>query len=240
MPNKIKYKLYPNALTNGADNYRATVEPYKSLNLEDIVNEMEFRHSSLTPADMLAMFEDFHRTIVKRLSEGDRINIDLLQFSLSIKGNFTGENDQFDPSRHKLVVRVNPSRDFQQTVTQRARFEKQTTETPAPELHQYYNLEGSEPHTVLTPTHMARIKGQRLSFDQSDPQQGLFITPVNGTGQETNGDIRVERFSRATRGQLVFRVPDQLPAGHYRLEVRAIFGNNDLRTGTLRQVLEVK
>lgn len=236
MPSKIKYKLYPNTFTNGANYYHASVEAYKSLTLEDIINEMEFRHSSLTPADMVALFEDFGRTITKRMIEGDRINIDLFQLSLSIKGNFIDQDDQFDSSRHKLMVRINPSREFQRTVAQNARFEKQSSDVPVPKLKRYFNLEGSQPDTVLSPTHMARIKGEHLAFDLSDPQQGLFIISVDGQ----NDEIRVERFSQATRSQLVFRVPDGLAPGFYRLEVRAVFGTSDLRIGSFKDTLEVK
>ncbi|MCB9101032.1 MAG: DUF4469 domain-containing protein [Anaerolineales bacterium] len=240
MANKVKYKLLPKTFSNDDKSYRAAVEAYKSLSLEDIIQEMEFRHSSLTTADMVALFEDFSRTIVKRIIEGDRVNLDLFQLSLSIKGTFIDQDDQFDSSRHKVRVCISASRAFQRTVTQSVRVEKQLSELPTPKLEWFFNLEGSEPNTVLSPTHMARIKGERLAFDQNDPRQGLFIMPVNDSGQQSNSEIRVDRFSQATRGQLVFRVPDGLAPGFYRLEVRAIFGTNNLRTGAFKDILEVK
>ena len=240
MANKIKYKLIPNTFTKDNKSYRAAVEAYKSLTLEDIIQEMEFRHSSLTTADMVALFEDFSRTIIKRIIEGDRINTDLFQLSLSIKGTFTDQDDQFDASRHKVRVCINASRAFQDTVAQSVRVEKQPGALPLPKLEWFFNLEGSAPNSELSPTHMARIKGERLAFDQNDPQQGVFIVPVNSGSPSSNGAIRVEHVSVATRGQLIFRVPDNLPPGFYRLEVRAVFGARDLRTGVFKDRLEVK
>ena len=235
---KVKYKIVPSSFSNGTQKYHASVEAYKSLGLEDIIDEMEFRHSSLTTSDMVALFDDFGRTVIKRIQEGDRVNIDLFQISLSIKGTFTGPDDQFEAGRHKVRVCISPSRTFTAAVTQDVRVEKQPSEQPVPQPQWYFNLEGSEPNTVLSPTHMARLKGERLNFDQDDPQQGLFIVPVNG--QSGSEPIRVTRFSRATRGEITFRVPDELTPGLYRLEVRALFGATDLRTGIYKTILEVK
>ena len=238
MTTNVKYKLVRSAFSNGTEQYHASVEPYKSLGLEDIINEMEFRHSSLTTSDMVAMFEDFGRTVIKRIKEGDRVSTDMFQISLSIKGKFNSIDDGFDGSRHKVRIRINPSRTFKNAVTRDIRVEKQSSEQPAPNPQWFFNLEGSEPNTVLSPTHMARLKGERLNFDRNDPQQGLFIVPVNG--QSATEPVRVTHFSRTTRGEIAFRVPDGLAPGFYRLEVRALFGANDIRTGIYKTILEVK
>ena len=238
METQIKYKLVPSSFSNGTEKYHASVEPYKSLSLEDIINEMEFRHSSLTTSDMVAMFEDFGRTVIKRIQEGDRVSTDLFQISLSIKGTFNSLDDGYDGSRHKVRICINPSRAFKKAVTQNVRVEKKLSEQPLPKLMWFFNLEGSEPNTVLSPTHMARIKGENLTFDQTDPQQGLFLVPANSP--EPDQAIRVTHFSQKTSGQIVFRVPDGLAPGFYRLEVRAVFGVSDLRTGTYKNKLEVK
>ena len=238
METQVKYKLVPSAFSNGTEKYHASVEPYKSLSLEDIINEMEFRHSSLTTSDMVAMFEDFGRTVIKRIQEGDRVSTDLFQISLSIKGTFNSLDDGFDGNRHKVRICINPSRAFKNAVTQNVRVEKKLSEQPLPKPMWFFNLEGSEPNTVLSPTHMARIKGENLTFDQNDPQQGVFLVP--DSSPEPASAIRMTHFSQKTSGQVVFRVPEGLAPGFYRLEVRAVFGVSDLRTGTYKNKLEVK
>jgi hypothetical protein len=49
----------------------------------------------------------------------------------------------------------------------------------------------------------------------------------------------VEDYSRITKGEITFRVPDDLPPGDYKLEVRALFGKQDVRTGTYKHTLQV-
>ncbi|MCB0195594.1 MAG: DUF4469 domain-containing protein [Anaerolineae bacterium] len=240
MSTQVKYKVVPSAFSNNDNKqYHASVEAYKSLDLEDIIEEMEFRHSSLTTSDMAAMFVDFGRTVIKRIKEGDRVSTDLFQISLSIKGKFNSLDDAFDKKRHKVRICINPSRAFTKAVTQDVQVEKKVTEQPMPKLMWFFNLEGSAPNTELTPTHMARIKGENLTFDQSDPQQGVFLVPVNSPDPD-NDAIRMTHFSRKTSGQIVFRVPEGLTPGFYQLEVRALFGASNLRTGTYKEKLEVK
>ena len=240
MTHKIAYKLHPNPVRKEQGYYRAMIEPARTLNLEDIIAEMEFRHSSLTPADMVGLFRDFNHTVLKRLLEGDNINTGLIIFSLSLRGNFIDDKDKFDPKRHHLRVCVKPTRKFQRTVKSRARLTKKAGVTPRPQLSHYINQHGSDPNTVLTPTYTAKLKGHHLAFDQNDPRQGLFIVPVKGDGPLTTETIRVEHYSLATKSQLIFRVPDDLPPGAYMLEMRAIFGVEDLRSGSYHQTLHVQ
>jgi hypothetical protein len=236
---KIKYKLYPNLLTNDADKYRAVMDLNKTSDLKDLINFMSFRHSSITTADMMAFIEDFNQAIVRMLLDGKRVNTELLIFSMSIKGNFNGSDDQFDPSRHELAIRIRPTRAFKEKLKIEASMEKQRAVAPRPVLDRYYNLHQGDPDTVLSPTHTGRIKGHNLSFDQTDDQQGLFILPANGNGLLTNGDVRVAEISLVTSGQVIFRVPEDLPPGSYRLEVRARRGTSDLRSGILKDTLLV-
>ncbi|MCB0164221.1 MAG: DUF4469 domain-containing protein [Anaerolineae bacterium] len=240
MTHKITYKLHPNPVRKKQGYYRAMIEPVRSLDLKDIIAEMEFRHSSLTPADMVGLIQDFNRTVIKRLLEGDNINTGLIIFSLSLRGNFIDEADKFDANRHKLRVCVKPTCKFQRTVKSQARLTKKAAVTPTPQLHHYHNQHGSDPDTVLTPTYTAKLKGRHLAFDQSDPRQGLFIVPVKGASPQTAEAIRVEHYSLATKSQLIFRVPDDVPPGDYMLEMRAIFGVDDLRSGSYHQSLQVR
>jgi hypothetical protein len=51
--------------------------------------------------------------------------------------------------------------------------------------------------------------------------------------------IRVEDVAQLTNRELIFRVPDDLAAGHYKVEVRCRFGKNSLRIGRLEEELMV-
>ena len=96
------------------------------------------------------------------------------------------------------------------------------------------------PDTELAPGHNARILGNRLRFDLADPEQGLFIVPVDAAGLLNPGEaVKVEEFTRVTPKEITFRVPDTLSPGLYKLEVRAKYGKSGLRTDELEDVLTV-
>jgi hypothetical protein len=102
-------------------------------------------------------------------------------------------------------------------------------------VDRYTNLHNSDPNTVLSPTHMGRLKGDKLRFDPADPEQGLFLVPqANGSDP-----IRVEDLARLTDREIIFRVPDAVPAGEYKIEVRRRFGQTRLASGMLEDLLTV-
>ena len=88
---------------------------------------------------------------------------------------------------------------------------------------------------------MARLDGDKLRFDPADPEQGVFLIPMaNGDGLLADRTpIRVADYAQLTNPSLIFRVPDDLPAGAYKLEVRRRFGQTRLATGTLENMLVV-
>lgn len=190
---------------------------------------------------MYAFIEDFNQVVVRLLLDGKRVNTELVTFGLSIKGNFTSAEDQFDPSRHKLVVQIRPGRGFQDQVQRQATLEKQRAVEPRPMINSYANMHnGQGDHSILSPSHTARIKGYHLNFDPAEAEQGLFLLPGNGNGAITHGEVRVEEISLVTSSQVIFRVPDDLPPGPYKLEVRARLNATELRSGLFKDTLQVQ
>jgi hypothetical protein len=119
--------------------------------------------------------------------------------------------------------------------------EKERATLPRPRLDRHTNLHNSDPDTVLSPTYMSRLQGDKLRFDPADAEQGLFLVPqANGSGPLADpAPIRVEDIARLTNGEIIFRVPDDLAAGYYKVEVRRRFGQTSLRTGRLEEELTV-
>ena len=90
--------------------------------------------------------------------------------------------------------------------------EKQRATTRQSELHKYVNLRKGAANTVLSPSYNARVEGYNLSFNEDDPQQGLFLIATSG---HTNAgtEIRLEDLSLATSTKIIFRTPDDLIPG---------------------------
>ena len=200
---------------------------------------MSFHHSTLTVADMQAFYTVFKQGILRSLLEGKRIQTDLMSFKLSMRGVFNGPEDYFDSKRHELVILIRPNSDFQDIIRLMASPEKQRATTRQPELHKYVNLRKGASNTVLLPSYNGRVESYNLSFKDEDPQQGLFLIATSG---HTNADteIRLEDLSLATSTKIIFRTPDDLTPGPYKVEMRAIFGKDKMRIGVLGTILQVE
>lgn len=206
------------------------------------MDEMEWHSSTLTKTDMLAVMESHERAIIRALLKGKRVVTNLIHYQLSVKGVFTDLDDPLEEKRHTIGPSVSAGPVLKREINNNTvAVERLASTKPKPRLDNYTNLHNSDPNTVLTPTYMARLRGDKLGFDMGDPEQGLFLVPqANGSGALTDPSaIRVEDVARLTNREIIFRVPDTLPAGLYRLEVRRRFGQNSLRTGMLDEPLTV-
>jgi hypothetical protein len=110
--------------------------------------------------------------------------------------------------------------------------QKEENLKPLPNPIQFKNLSNGRETNELVPGKVAQITGHRLNFDRYDPEQGIFLLN-NGSS------IRVEPDGKITNSELVFIVPTTLEPGEYKLEVRAMFGKSDLRSGRLAASLTV-
>lgn len=237
----FKYKLHTNPLTDSENQYRAIVDFDKTLGREQLIDKMELRGSTITRADIVAVLDELDRAVIDALLDGKQINTGLILFTASIKGVFIGVDDVFNATRHTLELRVRPTVQFKKKIKAGAQFKKMPSIEPTPVVKSYHNLYNLGADTVLSPAHTAQLKGRNLLFKRSDPQQGVFLTPQKtGVPLVDDTPIRVEEVSRLTPGEIIFRVPDTLLPGRYKLEVKAVFGAEDLRTGALKKILTVE
>ena len=102
----ISYYLRKNHLTEEPDDYRAYVSASNTVDLENLINWMLERGSTVTKADILSVFEDFGSALEFMLNEGYNVNTPFANFRSGIKGVFMGNTDVFDTSRHQVRPRI--------------------------------------------------------------------------------------------------------------------------------------
>lgn len=237
----IKYRLQKNDLPNGGKSYRARVEYTGLIDLEGILDRMVLQHSTLTRADMLAVLEELLNALLDMLLLGMRVVTPFGEFGLTIKGTFESEQDRYQPGRHQLELVLKPGKRLERDFKRRAKARKVEGNIPYPVPGYYTNLADPAAADQLMPGQMARLTGQKLKFNPADERQGLFLIPLTaGLNSPPAGPaIRVNQVGHNTSRQLLFLVPPDLPPGPYRLEARAVFGLDRLRSGALPQVLRV-
>jgi hypothetical protein len=224
----IEYSLVENKLTATEGIYRAMVQPKETIDLDEIIERIVRRGSTLMREDVMAVLEAYHDTISQLIEDGSNVTTPTANYSLSIKGVFTGADDSFDPARHRLDVRVNSGQMLrrQAELMNAAKIEANIPRPNPLTFQDPANGNGS-----TTPGSGGKIKGHRLKFDEADPQQGVFFMAEDGTA------VRVSQILSNKPGEVIFIVPT-LTAGSYQLEVRVLFGKQ-LRRGLLEKAITI-
>ncbi len=227
----IKYELHENHLPHVGNQHTARVRPIGQATLDDIVDLIVGRGSTVARSDILSVLDDFAVTVENLLVLGMSVVTPVVSFRLSISGLFADGQDGYDASRHRIEVNARATRELCEHIRQRAQLIKQDAMPVMPLLASYTDTLSGEKNVRVTPGGPARLVGRLLSYDAADPQQGIFF--IDSAGVET----RVETVIRHEPSEVDLLAP-ALAAGEYRLEVRAVIYDR-LRTGTLEQKLQV-
>lgn len=229
----IFYALFENNLTSDPDDYMARVQPGSAIEMDGVIDRMMQQGSTVTRADVAGTLEDFFSAVENIILEGNNVNTPLANFGASIRGVFTGQDDAFDASRHQITPTTSPGKRLRRAVEGRAQAVKQEAIKPAPNPLEYIDVSSGLRDGSLTPGGMGQLIGHRLKFDPSDPEQGIFFIAEDGSA------ARAAVVGRNKPADLMFIAPDSLASGDYTVQVRAAFGEDDIRTGELDAVLTV-
>ncbi|QIX61650.1 DUF4469 domain-containing protein [Hymenobacter sp. BT18] len=229
----IRYALIENKLTTDPDDYRGRVQHNTTVTIEEVVQKIARPGSTVTAAEALAFWEELSQAVVAEVQAGNRFLSDLFVVSLTMTGTFDGAQDQFDPTRHQLRVRLAPGTRLRRA-EQGLTVEQVRADSTLPLLEDLEDFTSDTRNEKLTKGGTARLTGERLKFDAKDAQQGVFLVASNGTA------TKVARVLTNMPGEQLFLVPATLAVGTYRVEVRNRAKNStDMKTGSLGDTLTV-
>lgn len=98
----IQYDLRKNHLVDGPDVYRAQVIRSRTIHFDDLVNEIADMGNTLTAVDIRGVIIALDHLIGNALAKGENVILPFCTLTSSIRGNFNGRNDDFDPERHTV------------------------------------------------------------------------------------------------------------------------------------------
>jgi hypothetical protein len=154
----------------------------------------------------------------------------------SITGTFDGITAAFTPSANGVDVRARCGSTVRDYVMANASVERVYLSKPAPTPMSYADLGSGTADTTVTPGHIGTLSGQRLKFDASATDEGIFLIPAAGGDAVKVAAVQSNLLPR----ELVFLVPTLTANAGYCLEVRArLNGADELRTGRLGKTLAV-
>lgn len=229
----ITYELSESRfLSTPPDTYVARVVHSGAAELKEIIAVMVQQGCTMFESDIVGVLVAYRQAIAFLLQEGRNVHTDLAKYSVGVNGVFTGPDDTFDPDRHKVRINVQPGKCLVQALAH-AKWVKLEPNKPLPHPMHYSDVASGRRDGPLTPGGVGQVSGFRLRVDPAKLDEGIFfIAPAGAT-------TRVETVVKNRLGELIFVVP-ALPAGYYRLEVRArIRGGEELRTGALEYKLTV-
>ena len=210
----LKYSLRENLLTPAPDDYMAQVADVRSYTLDEIINLMMDKGTTLTRADVAATLQVYGEVCSSLIKDGAALNTPLMNTALSISGVFNGANDIFDKKRHTVNLNITAGI-LLRDVLPKIKCEKTEGASTDPYITEVTDIVTGTVNTTLTKGGVVQLVGSRLKFDAKDAAQGIFFVP------ETGEAVRAAVIAENKPARLMAIIPADLAAGTYYIEVRS-------------------
>ena len=210
----LKYSLRENLLTPAPDDYMAQAADVRSYTLDEIINLMMEKGTTLTRADVAATLQVYGEVVSAIIKDGSSVNTPLMNTSMSISGVFDGANDSFDKKRHTVNLNITAGTLLRDAVT-KVKCEKTEGASTDPYITEVTDIVTGTANTTLTKGGVVQLVGARLKFDAKDAAQGIFFVP------ETGEAVRAAVIAENKPARLMAIIPADLAAGTYYIEVRS-------------------
>ncbi|UTC62101.1 DUF4469 domain-containing protein [Treponema sp. OMZ 799] len=233
----LKYCLRENLLTPAPDDYMAQAADVRSYTLDEIIDLMMEKGTTLTRADVAATLQVYGEVCSSLIKDGSAVNTPLMNTSMSISGVFDGANDSFDKKRHTVNLNITAGTLLRDAVT-KVKCEKTEGVSTDPYITEVTDIVTGTVNTTLTKGGVVQLVGARLKFDAKDTAQGIFFVP------ETGNPVRAAVIAENKPARLMAIIPADLAAGTYYIEVRTkiLEGNKSgktLKSGRFNKALTV-
>ena len=223
----LKYSLRENLLTPAPDDYMAQAADVRSYTLDEIIDLMMEKGSTLTRADVAATLQVYGEVVSSIIKDGSAVNTPLMNTALSISGVFEGANDTFDKKRHTVNLNLSAGTLLKEALP-KIKCEKTEGASTAPYITEVKDVVSGKTNETLTKGGVVQLTGSRLKFDQKDEAQGIFFVP------ETGEAVRATVIAENKPARLMAIIPADLAAGTYYIEVRTKIIGSSQKTKTLK------
>ena len=229
----LKYALRENLLTAAPDDFMAQVQDVRSYTLDEIIDAMMQKGSTLTRADVAAVLQVYGEVCASLIKDGSAVNTPLMNTAMSISGVFNGANDSFDKKRHTVNLNITAGTALKAALG-KIKCEKTGTVSTDPYINEVKDVVSGTINTTLTKGGVVQITGSKLKFDQKDTAQGIFFVP------ETGAPVRATVIAENKPARLMAIIPADLAAGTYYIEVRTKYtvGGKPLKTAKIGRFIK--
>ncbi|MGI5063064.1 DUF4469 domain-containing protein [Treponema denticola] len=223
----LKYSLRENLLTPAPDDYMAQAQDVRSYTLDEIIDLMMDKGTTITRADVAATLQVYGEVCASLIKDGSALNTPLFNTALTIAGVFNGANDSFDKKRHTVNLNITAGTLLRDAVT-KVKCEKTEGASTDPYITEVTDIVTGTVNTTLTKGGVVQLVGSRLKFDAKDTAQGIFFVP------ETGNPVRAAVIAENKPARLMAIIPADLAAGTYYIEVRTKIIGSSQKSKTLK------
>ena len=210
----LKYSLRENLLTPAPDDYMAQAQDVRSYTLDEIIDLMMDKGTTITRADVAATLQVYGEVCASLIKDGSALNTPLFNTALTIAGVFNGANDAFDKKRHTVNLNMTAGTLLRDAVT-KVKCEKTEAASTDPYITEVADIVSGKVNEVLTKGGVVQLTGSRLKFKADDTAQGIFFVP------ETGNPVRASVIAENKPARVMAIIPADLAAGTYYIEVRS-------------------
>jgi hypothetical protein len=201
-------------MNNGNGSYLAQVSFQTSVGMEEIIAKMIELGANGSPYDLLQNHRKYAEAVAYFLQHGARVDTLTATYGVSVRGTFDHEEDSFSLDRHSVNATTNTGPVLTKAFEGWAEVRKAPRQNNAPHLVACMDYATRKKNEIITPGEAAKLSGNRLQFEQADPNQGIFF--VNAAD---NGVTRVSLLLESGPRRIQFKIPAELTDGSYYLQV---------------------
>lgn len=183
----------------------------ETISFEEVLTHMA-RSAVTSRADMVAVTTQFSQALQYFLARGCRVHTPLGAFSVHLRqrGVATAERAL---SINSLTIHLRPKKEVISELKRTVRISVvDTTPTKIPLIYNVSNVDDKERLNKGQPGDILHLTGSRLTFDKTDPRQGVFF--ISKDRQKTRALV----YSRIGSNFIDCKIP-ALAAGDYTLAV---------------------
>ena len=224
--------LRPNTLTK--DNDRdciADVHAHAATQRnEDIAEIITKERSEFRKETIMSILNMRDKAVKDLIEQGLSFMDGLVQISPRVSGVWETENSAYDEKIHKRTVDLIPTADLR-TALEAIGVKVMGTKEESARITEITDTATGLKDGTLTIGDDIIIEGDKLRVDETDAAQGVFFKAVNGTEYKTNRRLSVNK-----PGQIIARVPKEVPEGEVSVMVRTKYSGSSAPLKTVREI----
>lgn len=232
----VQFYLLPISITDDENDYRAVTVSVGTISEDDLINRIAVRNTGVPVQSIRSVMQASREVKQELLKDGFTVVTDDINYKVDIAGVFNGKDDVFDPSRHQLRVNPRMGKGFTGILRDVAPIKlNEVVDHSKPNPTDFVDMKSATINATLSPGGIGRLKGMRLSIDQSDSEQGIYFVNTS-----TRTETKVTTIAHNKPAQLIFGIPETLTKGDYEIVIRnKIKGSKEIKPGTLPDILTV-